>query len=256
MISSESLPEAVPKASRVSQVEMQYPALLEIHEKSDQIVKASSPLPNMLSQTGISPQLQTKLSKPDNLPEIMNFTEMVMRRRSMRNFVSAELPKAHFDALLNFLCQPESEDNFQESCVSMGFLAGNAEGLEPGCYWINRAESAISLSKEGFLINEMTRICLDQEWLSQAALHFFFVANLEWLEENLGPRGYRYAMLIAGQLGQKIYMGATALGLGACGIGAFYDDEASALLELNDSSAMLYLVAAGPVKRLFTGKTP
>jgi hypothetical protein len=38
--------------------------------------------------------------------------------------------------------------------------------------------------------------------------------------------------------------------MGACGIGAFYDDEARAILGLDHESALLYLVAAGPVKRM------
>ena len=65
-----------------------------------------------------------------------------------------------------------------------------------------------------------------------------------------GARGYRYAMLTAGRLGQSIYLGATALGLGSCGIGALYDGEARDILGLNQKSCLLYLVAAGPVKRL------
>ena len=44
--------------------------------------------------------------------------------------------------------------------------------------------------------------------------------------------------------------GATALDLGCCGIGALYDGEARELLGLNEESALLYLVATGPVKRL------
>jgi nitroreductase len=52
-------------------------------------------------------------------------------------------------------------------------------------------------------------------------------------------------MLDAGRLGERIYLSATAMGLGCCGIGAFYDAEASQLLSLNDSSHLLYLVAVG-----------
>ena len=73
--------------------------------------------------------------------------------------------------------------------------------------------------------------------------------NLKALDHHYGTRGYRYAMLNAGRLGQLIYLGATALGLGCCGIGALYDGEAQKLLSLNEDSALLYLVATGPVKR-------
>jgi nitroreductase len=56
-------------------------------------------------------------------------------------------------------------------------------------------------------------------------------------------------MIQAGFLGQMVYLGATALGLEACGIGAIYDDEARALLKLNDGFVLGYLVAAGIVKK-------
>ena len=70
------------------------------------------------------------------------------------------------------------------------------------------------------------------------------------MEERWGPRGYRYALLTAGRLGERLYLTATALGLGCCGIGAFYDQEAADLLGLNPDSKMLYLVAVGPVKSM------
>jgi nitroreductase len=37
------------------------------------------------------------------------------------------------------------------------------------------------------------------------------------------------------------------MGLGCCGVGAFYDEEAAKLLGLNKASSLLYLVAIGPV---------
>jgi nitroreductase len=94
----------------------------------------------------------------------------------------------------------------------------------------------------------MTRICLDQGWLANAACHFFFVSDLEALDTVCGPRGYRYAMLTAGRLGHRVYLGATALDLACCGIGAFYDSEAADLLGLSGGRRMLYLLGAGPSK--------
>ena len=57
-------------------------------------------------------------------------------------------------------------------------------------------------------------------------------------------------MLTGGRLGERLYMTATALGLGCCGIGALYDWEAAELLGLNDESRLLYLVGVGPVKKM------
>jgi nitroreductase len=87
-------------------------------------------------------------------------------------------------------------------------------------------------------------------WLANAAVHFLFLANLDVLDRTWGARGYRYAMLQAGRLGQRLYVASTALGLGCCGIGALYDGEAASLLGLNENSRLLYLVAVGTVKRM------
>jgi nitroreductase len=100
----------------------------------------------------------------------------------------------------------------------------------------------------GLFTDQMARICLDQAWLAGAAVHFLFMADLKVLDQMWGPRGYRYAMMTAGRLGQRVYLATTAMGLGCCGIGAFYDMEAANLLGLNKESRLLYLVAAGPVK--------
>ena len=95
----------------------------------------------------------------------------------------------------------------------------------------------------------MAAVCLNQAWLAGAAVHFVMAANLKVMDEVCGPRGYRRALIQAGSLGQVIYLAATALGLGACGIGAHYDHEARELLGLSEKCYMLYLVAVGPVKK-------
>ena len=45
-------------------------------------------------------------------------------------------------------------------------------------------------------------------------------------------RGYRYVQFEAGAIGHRLYLAAEALGLGATGIGAFYDDEVHRHLNL------------------------
>jgi len=49
---------------------------------------------------------------------------------------------------------------------------------------------------------------------------------------DYGDRGYRYVHFEAGAIGQAFYLAAESLGLGATGIGAFYDDEVNHYLNL------------------------
>ena len=242
---AEKLPERFYKASKMAFGESSYPAVEEIHRNTARGIISRETVPDMLSQTGILPHSWIKIPSPDMFPEKMNYSQAIQKRRSLRNFVKTPLPKIQFEALIAFLCA----DDLTDDTLCTGFLSGNVEGLEPGCYWLNRSESSAGQTQTGILTDNMAHICLNQEWLSQAALLFFFVTNLKYLEQTFGTRGYRHAMLTAGRLGQRLYLAATVLELGCCGIGAFYDKEAGGLLELNEDSEMLYLVAAGPVKK-------
>jgi SagB-type dehydrogenase family enzyme len=183
----------------------------------------------------------------------MNYAETVFKRRSRRNFVQTELSVTRLAALLALLCgsghEPEDAPLFEKEALCVGFLSGNVQDLSPGLYLLDLEQGQMALSSQGFVIDKMAHVCLDQAWLANGALHFVFLTNLTLLDETWGPRGYRYAMLTAGRLGQRIYLGATAMGIGCCGIGAFYDDEAAQLLGVNEQTRLLYLVAVGPLKR-------
>jgi len=51
------------------------------------------------------------------------------------------------------------------------------------------------------------------------------IADLREAAGVFGNRGYRYVYFEAGAIGQRLYVGAEALGWNATGIGAFYDDD-------------------------------
>jgi SagB-type dehydrogenase family enzyme len=120
--------------------------------------------------------------------------------------------------------------------------------MEPGFYLLDTTKASLGLVTSGDFMESMAHICLDQQWLANAATHFLFITNLELMDRTWGARGYRYAMLAAGRMGQRLYLAATAMGMGCCGIGALYDGEAAEQLGLNEASRLLYLVAVGPIK--------
>jgi len=51
------------------------------------------------------------------------------------------------------------------------------------------------------------------------------IADLAEVARVFGNRGYRYVNFEAGAIGQRLYVGAEALGWNATGMGAFYDDD-------------------------------
>ncbi len=244
-------------ASQVAAREVDYPFIHEVHSASSIVVEPAKESPRMLENLGPIPEKGCAISQPEKWPEKMNYAEAVLKRRSMRNFVREKLTADQMAAFLRSLCRDigAQGDSGPTGCdvISIGLLAGNVDGFDAGFYLLDRQNGAISAVCRGDMMGRTAHICLDQSWLANCAVHFLFLSNFELLEQSRGLRGFRHAMLSAGRLGQRLYLAATSMRLGCCGIGAFYDDEAVELLGLNDQTRLLYLVAVGPVKK-WTGK--
>jgi len=250
------LGDAVRNASRVSARETDYPALRDIHWAGASVVQHSESGPPMVSLLGPAPHPWRRLDVIDPWPETLRYANAVFTRRSRRNFVEKEGPAACLAAILEGLCtgcrmKPgEGTGESPHPPTAIGFLVGNVEGWDPGFYLLDTASRSHTRVRRGFLMDRMARICLDQMWTAHAAVHVLFLSNLDAVDRIWGPRGYRYAMMTAGRLGERLYLMAAAMGLGCCGIGAFYDMDAADLLGLNDASRLLYLVGMGPVTSL------
>jgi len=75
---------------------------------------------------------------------------------------------------------------------------------------------------------------------------FSMIADIDRAVRAHGDRGYRYVHFEAGAIGQRLYLAAEALGLGATGIGAFFDDEVHRYLNLaRDQGEVVYHFAIG-----------
>jgi SagB-type dehydrogenase family enzyme len=222
------VPKRLTEASQVAGKEIDYPAVREFHQAGASPMPEARPSSIMLHEIGVAPKTWTEKPRNSAWPETLNYAEALFRRRSRRNFVSEPLSEDHVGALIDSVCS--------------GDLVHSAEGAG-----YDRALCIGLLAGDHFL-ERMAHICLDQQWLVNAATHFLFIANLELMDRTWGARGYRYTMLTAGRMGQRLYLTATAMAMGCCGIGAFYDGEAADLLGLNKESRLLYLVAVGPVK--------
>jgi SagB-type dehydrogenase family enzyme len=189
------------------------------------------------------------LEAPEAPDSVLAYAESVLKRRSIRAYGSDPYPRQQLMQLLSLLCRPlalgTEPNRIDNSNLTVGFLATRVADFESGFYLLDRADKKCLLVKPGNLNNKMAAVCLDQDWLRQAPLHFLFMSNLDQHEVQMGSRGYRYDLLDAGRMGQRLYMGATAMGDGCCGIGALYDQEARDLLGLNEGSYLLYLVAVG-----------
>ena len=241
-----NLPAPMLQASRVSAKEIDYPAVREMHQAGIPVVSSKAGT-EMIHELGLSPRIWTPIETPSSWPESIDYPDAVFRRRSRRNFVKKAMSKEVMNALLDGVCRSDGFPDDQG--VAVGFLVGQVEDMAPGFYLLDRKKMSYALVSSAELMARSTSICLDQGWLVNTGVHFLFLANLDVLDKQWGPRGYRYAMLTAGRLGERLYIAAEAMGLGCCGIGALYDGEAMEMLGLNQNSRLLYLVAVGNVKK-------
>lgn len=245
-------------------VPVQYEILSQIHRAGRTIAPERD-----LTQPDITPKQPLTFQDlfQDKGQPGPGFVDSVLHRRSRRNFVQQTMAVPQRTALFarifsNLFVDPGTlggqgrDSNIQDQAtragkfLTLGMVCQNLEGLADGFYIFSQDFSRLDLMKTGNQAPALARVCLDQEWIGFANINFLFMANLEELEKALGPRGYRYIMFNAGRIGQRIYLAAQDLGLGCCGIGALYDGEAKALLDLNEESALVYGVAAGLVKKM------
>lgn len=240
------------QASPVSAKEISYPRNVEIHRSG----RMASPLKNEdknLDFKALSGRVSRWETIPAALPGngVKGFSDSIFNRRSRRNFIGKPLTDGQLTALLGIVAQTwrliRDRSGFHPGFLP-GFVCGGTGSVPPGFYIIDPGQNRFGLLEEGVLIPSMAGACLDQLWLKMAGVHFVLISNVASVDETLGPRGYRRVMINAGLMGQVIYLAAVSLGLGCCGIGAYYDDETAQILDLDDQDRLMYLLAVGRVK--------
>ncbi|MBT8350918.1 MAG: SagB/ThcOx family dehydrogenase [Deltaproteobacteria bacterium] len=242
-------------------IPISYPLLQKIYDLSKVIsYNDDAGLQNMQVVAG-QPQKSINLfdltndSKTDfKDPSVkINYANTVFRRCSKRNFIPQELDRNRAFSLIRLTATLFGTKSDLSGKVNphlaLGVSCQNVSGLDDGFYLFSPDRLSLLLMSLGHFQDHLSKVCLDQRWIKNAALNFLFMANFECLEKEFGPRGYRYLLMQSGRIAQRIYLAATGLDLGCCGVGALYDEEAQNLFGLNKESALFYVVSAGPIKK-------
>jgi len=132
------------------------------------------------------------------------------------------------------------------SFIQLYLYVHRVEGLDPGVYRYYPQQAQLEQIKSGDQRVAAAALSLQQELAGNACVAFSMIADIERAVRLHGDRGYRYVHFEAGAIGQRMYLAAEALGLGATGIGAFFDDEVHAYLNLSPSQGqVVYHFAIG-----------
>jgi SagB-type dehydrogenase family enzyme len=180
----------------------------------------------------------------------------IANRRSQRDFTGEKMSLAELSHLLYYSSGVTDKRDGLRAAPSAGAtypievyaIVNNVEGLAKGIYHYLISSHELELLREGDFRNEMSQAALQERMFKQANVIVALSAVFQRTQQRYRERAQRYICFEAGHIAQNTYLVATSLGLGACAIGAFYDDEFNRLLGLNgENESVLYLLAVGKI---------
>jgi SagB-type dehydrogenase family enzyme len=204
----------------------------------------SIPLPSIIKKHPTNNVV--KLPQP-SVPSV-EFFHTISSRRSRRDYNEEKMTKEELSAILHYtagistrvsgygltqfpLRMFPSSGGLQSPEVYVSSIS--TEELDPGIYHYQPTDHSLELIRKGQFGNQLQQICIGQEYVKRSALIMIITGSYERLRWKYNERSYRYLCVDAGTLVQNTYLVTNALGLGACAIAGFIDDQLSHLLELN-----------------------
>jgi len=172
---------------------------------------------------------------------------VIAARRSVRRFATRPIPLEALAGVL--LAMTARVRPVWSDALRIDVVVHAVAGIEPGAYRYQPSRHQLLPRRVGSSLRDEARAAaLDQDVIGDAAAVFIIsVDRAAFAADPLGPaRGYRHAFLETGLFGERVYLEAGRRGLGACGVGAFYDAEASALVAVDPAREwVLHFAALG-----------
>jgi SagB-type dehydrogenase family enzyme len=201
-----------------------------------------------ISPAEVAPTGSGEIKLPSPASSTRTFGEVTRMRRSALDFLGGmqSMSLTQLSAILAATTQPFFADFASGHFIQLYFYTHRVDGLEPGVYrfWHERAE--LEQIKCGDQRVVAAGLSLGQELAGNACTALSMIGDLERAVRAHGDRGYRFVHFEAGAIGHRLYLAAEALGLGATGIGAFYDEEVHRYLNLTpEQGQVVYHFAIG-----------
>ena len=182
--------------------------------------------------------------------------QAIASRRSTRSYSTKPMTIAALSQVL-FLTTGITADrwgNARRTAPSSGALypietyavVHNVEDVERGVYHYAIREHELELVVAGDMRARVVDQAIEQEFLGECGVVLFLTQVLQRMRPKYQDRSYRYGLLEAGHIGENGYLAAISQGLGACGVGAFMDDQINEMLGVDGvEEAAVYMLAVG-----------
>ncbi len=172
----------------------------------------------------------------------LDLARAILQRRSQRRYSERPVELQQLASILADMSQPP----LLSGALHADLVVNRVAGLQPGVYRYLPARHALQPVQLGDFAAQARNAALDQDVIGDAAVVLILSADSVQALRN-GARGYRMAFLEAGLMGERWLLGAVARGLGACPVGAFYDNEAAELVKAEKGRWVLHFAALGRV---------
>jgi SagB-type dehydrogenase family enzyme len=186
----------------------------------------------------------------------MPLWEAICRRRSIRNFKAKPLNKNVLSQLLwatqgitmesmgyEFRAAPSAGALYP---IETYLVIHAVEGLDPGIYHYGVQKNELEQLRKGDFREPVAQAALDQDMAYSANVVFIWTAVFQRSKWKYDQRAYRYVYLDAGHIAQNLALAAVSLNLGSCQIGALYDEEVNALIDVDgEKESVVYMTVVG-----------
>jgi len=193
-----------------------------------EFTETNNSFPNIIERRRSRREYQTQPISLPQLSELLYYTYGATGKislRGYRNYILRSAPSA--GALYP---------------INLSVIVNSVDTLSPGFYRYKVKEHALESIFLGDIRSPLVQAGLGQQFMATAAVVLVLSAVLERIIPRYGIRGYRYIYLDAGHIAQNAYLAAEYLNLGACDIGAFYDDAVHSVLGFDPEKEFVVLM--------------
>lgn len=243
------------KTIALSAKEVEYPAMLEMHEASSLTAPEevrewranAAAIASLASPSSSATQIPLQSLGEDAEPRD-TIEQVILRRGSTRMFDrNASITLPQLSTILERSTRGVPSDFLPHGAQlnELYLIVHAVEGAAPGAYYFHRERRSLEFLKEGDFRQEAFYLGLGQELPADACVDVFFLADLRAILERFGNRGYRAVQLEAGAIGGRMYLASYAQRLGATGLTFFDDDVVQFFSPHAHDKSTIFLVAIG-----------
>lgn len=229
---------AMPGAGRQAKQDGDLGVTGSVHRATSLAPPLPLPAPGSLPDTGTAAGALVALPAP--APAQADLAATILQRRSQRRFSARPVPLRELSSMLADMFQPA----LLSPALHADLVVNRVEGLAAGVYRYLPAQHALQPVQLGDFAQQAQNAALDQDVIGDASVVLLLSADRNLALQH-GARGYRMAFLEAGMMGERWLLSAVARGFGACPVGAFFDDEAAALVKAPAERWVLHFAALG-----------